>query len=85
VIRFIRTLGYVMIVCGILSIITWLIKPLRQIWPWIAGPLKDWFLSLPLAIQVGAVAASGGFLLLVTSLIMERIEDRKSEKGLFDD
>lgn len=80
-IQLVRIFGVVLIVAGVITILTWLIKPLRDLLPF----LLDGFRELPIAIQIGLVLASIGFLLLVGSLIWERIEDRKKEKNLLDD
>ena len=80
-IRVFRIIGALLMIAGVLVILTWLIKPLRQIWP----HLFDWFRSLPGAIQFGLVLAAVGFLILFSSLIVERIEDRKKEGSLLDD
>ena len=76
-IRLIRIVGFMLIIAGALSVATWLIKPLRKLWPW--------FLELPLAIQIGLGVAAFGFVLLLGSLIWERLEDREKEKGLIDE
>ena len=80
-IQLVRILGWLLMVVGALVIATWLIKPLREIWP----SLIKWFQSLPLAIQFGLIIAAIGFLLLLSSLIWERLEDRKSEGNLLDE
>ncbi len=80
-IRLIRILGVVLMVAGAIAILTWLIEPLREIWP----VAVDWFRGLPMAIQVGLVLAAIGFTLLLGSVIWERLEDRKSESDLLDD
>ena len=41
-IRLLRILGFLMIVAGAVVLLTWLIKPLRMVWPWLMA------LSLPL-------------------------------------
>jgi hypothetical protein len=80
-IRTVRIIGALLMIVGALVILTWLIKPLRQIWPY----LFEWFRSLPGAIQLGLVLAAVGFLILFSSLIVERLEDRKKEGILLDD
>ena len=80
-IRTVRIIGALLMVAGVVVILTWLIKPLRQIWPY----LYEWFRSLPGAIQFGLVLAAVGFLILFSSLVVERLEDRKKEGVLLDD
>lgn len=74
-IQFLRIVGGVLIVVGALVILTWLIKPLREAWP----HLIDAFRSFPVAVQIGLIVAAIGFLLLFSSIIWERLEDRKRE------
>ena len=76
-IRLIRILGFLLIVAGVIAFSTWLIKPLRFIWPWL--------LELPLPVQIGVAIAAFGFLLLLGSIIWERLEDHQKEKDLIDD
>ena len=80
-IQFIRILGVLLMAIGALVIVAWLIKPLRQAMP----VIYDGFRSLPGAIQFGLVIAAVGFLLLISSLIWERLEDRKQEGQLLDE
>ena len=80
-IRLLRILGITLIVLGILVILTWLIEPLRDILPM----TYDWFRSLPPAMQIGLGIAAVGFLLLFSSVVWERLEDRKNEADLLDD
>lgn len=80
-IQLVRIVGGLLMAIGAIVILTWLIKPLRAIWPFVF----DWFRSLPGAIQFGLVIAAVGFLLLLSSLIWERLEDRKREGNLLDE
>lgn len=81
-IQFIRIMGGLLIVSGAIVILTWLIKPLREIWP----HLINGFRSFPVAVQIGLIIAAIGFLLLFSSIIWERLEDRKREgNSLLDD
>lgn len=80
-IRTVRVIGAMLMVIGAVVILTWLIKPLRQLWPY----LIEWFRTLPGAIQLGLVLAAVGFLILFSSLVVERLEDRKKEGNLLDD
>ena len=79
-IRLIRIFGILLIIAGAMVILTWLIEPLREAWPL----FFDWFRSLPGAIQFGLVVAAIGFLILFSSIIWERVEDRKKEGNLLD-
>ena len=79
--RLLRILGVLLMVLGGLVILSWLIKPLRAIWPL----LIDWFQALPLPMQIGLAIATVGFLLLFSSVVWERIEDRQSEDLLDED
>ena len=76
-IRLIRIMGVLMMALGVIILLAWFIKPLRAIWPWL---LK---LSWPL--QVGLAAAAVGFLLLLGSLIWERLEEREKDRSLLDE
>ena len=64
-------------VAGAVVILTWLIEPLREIWPW--------FLELPWPIRVGLSLAGVGLVILMSSLIWERIEEREHDRSLLDD
>ena len=76
-IRLIRILGFLMIVAGAIILLTWLIKPLRIIWPWL--------MALPLALKIGIGVASVGFLLLMGTLIWERWAEREDDRSLLDE
>ena len=76
-IRLIRIMGVLMMATGVIILLAWFIKPLRAIWPWL--------LKLPWPIQVGLAAAAIGFLLLLGSLIWERLEEREKDRTLLDD
>jgi hypothetical protein len=77
VIRLVRILGVLLIGAGAVVLLTWLIEPLRYLWPWLR--------SLPLALQVGLAAAAAGFILLLGSLIWERLEELQGDKELRKD
>jgi hypothetical protein len=77
VIRLVRILGVLLIGAGAAVLLTWLIEPLRYLWPWLR--------SLPLALQVGLAAAAAGFILLLGSLIWERLEELQGDKELRKD
>jgi len=74
VIRLVRIVGYLLIGAGAVVLLTWLIEPLRFLWPWVR--------RLPVALQVGLAAAAAGFILLLGSLIWERLEDLEKDKDL---
>ena len=75
--RKIRHLGFGLIGLGVLILISYMIPPLRGLWPL--------FRQLPFAIQLGLGAAILGFGLLIVSIIVERIEDRQHDRSLRDD
>lgn len=79
--RFLRFFGSILIVIGALVTLTWFISPLRQLWP----HLLKAFHSLPVAVQAGSAIAVIGFLILFSSIVFERLEDRKKENNLLDD
>ena len=71
------TLIYLLSGVGVLALLFWMIRPLRTIWPYL--------LQLPWPIQLGLSALLMGFLLILASLIVERMEDRGHENHLRDD
>ncbi len=73
----IRQLGFALIGLGILIFISYLIPPLRALWPL--------FRQLPVVIQIGLGAALLGIGLLLVSVIVERIEDRPHDESLKDE
>ena len=80
-IRLLRVLGIVLVVIGSVIILSWLIKPLREAWPLAIEAFQE----LPLPIQIGLIVAAIGFTILFSSIVWERLEDRKSEGSLLDD
>ncbi len=76
-IRLIRIVGFLLIATGAVCLLTWLIKPLRFLWPWLR--------TLPWPIQLGLGVAALGLLLLMGSLIWERLEEREKDRSLLDD
>ena len=76
-IRSVRIAGFLFIVAGAIVILTQLIEPLRQIWPWLR--------QLPLPIQIGFGLAALGLLILMGSLIYERIDERAKDRKLLDE
>ena len=75
--RLLRIIGFLLIGSGALVLLVWAIRPLRAIWPWLIG--------LPLAIQIGFGAAALGLVVVMGSLIAERIEEREADRRLLED
>lgn len=76
-IRLVRAVGFVLIGAGAVVIAVWSIEPLRFLWPWL--------LALPWPIRLGLVIAAVGLVLLMGSLIWERLEERDKDRSLLDD
>lgn len=76
-IRLIRILGFLLIGAGAVVLLSWFITPLRALWPWLR--------ALPLPIQIGFGVAATGLLLLLGSLIWERLEEREKDRDLLDE
>jgi hypothetical protein len=76
-IRLIRILGFLLIAAGALVLLTWLVEPLRHLWTVL--------LTLPWPIKLGLGAAAAGLLLIMGSLIWERLESREADRALLDD
>ena len=76
-IRLVRIVGWLLIVTGAIVLASYLIEPLREVWPWL--------LELPLPVRIGLVMAGVGLLLLMGSLLWERYEDREHDRSLLDD
>lgn len=70
----VRITGFLLIVAGAVCILTWLIEPLRAIWPWVR--------QLPLPIQIGFALAAFGLVLLICTLLWERWEARGEDRAL---
>ena len=75
-IRLVRILGFLLIAVGAIILLSYLIEPLRAIWPW--------FRSLDWPIQVGLGLAAVGLLVLLASVIWERWEDYEKERKIKD-
>lgn len=75
--RLVRLTGILLIAAGAVVVLTWIIKPLRAVWPWLQ--------QLPLPIQIGLGAAGIGFVLLLASMLWERFEEREQDQCLKDD
>ncbi len=65
-----------MIAAGAVVVALWAIKPLRVVWPWL--------MKLPMPIRIGVAVAAAGLLLLVATLLWERLEEREHDRGLRD-
>ncbi len=75
--RLARNIGVALMVIGAGLLVVWAVRPLRLIWPWVR--------ELPLLIRIGLIAAAGGFLVLLSSLIVERLGESKADQELLDD
>ncbi|MCY3545805.1 MAG: hypothetical protein OXH51_10340 [Gemmatimonadetes bacterium] len=73
-IRLLRITGFLLIGTGALVLLVWAIRPLRFIWPAL--------LALPPAILIGIAVAGLGMVVLMGSLIAERIGDREADRRL---
>ena len=69
--------AFLLIAAGAVVLLARFIKPLRFLW--------TWFLQLPLDIRVGLDASLAGILLLVATVLSERIEDPEKDRGLSED
>ena len=76
-IRLVRVTGFLLIIAGAVVILTWLIEPLRAVWPWLR--------RLPLPIQIGFSLAAIGLAILLGSLLWERWGERGLDRSLRDD
>jgi hypothetical protein len=75
--QLLRITGFLLIVAGAIVVLTWLIEPLRQIWPWL--------LQLPIPIRIGFGLAGVGLVVILASLIWERWNEREEDRSLLDD
>ena len=69
-----RRLGFALMIVGALLLLGWAIRPVEMIWPWIRG--------LPLPLRIGVGAAVVGLLVLLVSLVMERLKERDHDRSL---
>ena len=76
-IRVVRITGFLMVVVGALVILAWLIEPLRELWPLLR--------SLPWPVQLGLGMAGLGLLVVLASLLWERMENREADRELLDE
>ncbi len=75
--RLLRITGFLLIGAGAVVILVWMIRPLRAVWPWL--------IALPPAIQIGFGVAALGLIVLMASLIAERIGERGADRALRED
>ncbi len=75
--RLVRLIGVLLVAAGAVVVLTWIIEPLRAVWPWLQ--------QLPLPIQIGLGAAGIGFVLVLASMLWERFEDREQDQHLKND
>ena len=73
-IRLIRILGFLLMAAGAVVVLTWMIRPLRVLWPW--------FRALPWPVQLGLAIAAAGLVLLMGTLLWERLEERDADRSL---
>jgi hypothetical protein len=76
-IRLLRIFGFLLIAAGALVLLSYVFLPLRALW--LA------YLQLPWAVQAGIGVALFGGLLLVGSVIWERLEDLDKDRSLRDE
>ena len=76
-IRLLRIVGFLMIAAGAVTLLTYLVPPLRFLWVW--------FRKLPMPIQVGLGVSLAGFLLILATLLWERWEEREADRKLRED
>ena len=75
--QFVRIVGFLLVVVGALILASYLIEPLRAVWPWL--------LQLPLPVRIGLGLAAVGLVLVAGSVIHERLQALPEEKGLLED
>lgn len=76
-----RSLGIGLLVLGVVIAASWFIEPIRNAWPLFWA----WLLTIPFVIRIGLVIAVVGFLIVFSSLLVERAKDREAEGDLSDD
>ncbi|NKB88269.1 MAG: hypothetical protein GKS06_08625 [Acidobacteria bacterium] len=76
-IRLLRITGFLLIGIGAAIVASYLIKPLRLLWPWL--------LALPLPIQIGGLIAGFGITLLCGTILWERFDNYESDRSLRDE
>ena len=76
-IKLFRWMGYLLIAGGCITLVTVVLPSLHKMYLFIRG------FSIP--VQIGLVAAVLGLLILMASLIWERIQERPIDRSLRDD
>ena len=76
-IRLLRIVGFLMIGAGAFLVALWAIGPLRFLWPW--------FRALPWPVQAGLGAAGLGLVLILGTVLWERLEQRDQDRDLLDE
>lgn len=76
-IRLVRIWGFLLIAAGAVVLASYVILPLQALWLVL--------LQLPRPVQLGLAVAAVGGLLLVGSMIWERLEDLDKDRSLLDD
>ena len=76
-IRVIRIAGFLLMAAGVVVLLTWVIEPLRALWPWL--------MRLPLPVKIGMAGVVIGLIFLFASLLAERYEDRQADQSLLDE
>ena len=75
-IRLVRVVGFLLIGAGAVVLLSYLFEPLRQVWAAL--------LTLPWPVKLGLGAAALGLILILGSMIWERIEERDSDRDLLN-
>lgn len=76
-----RSVGISLLVIGVVIAASWFIEPIRNAWP----VFWAWLLTIPFVIRIGLVIAVIGFVIVFSSLLVERARDHASEGDLSDD
>lgn len=76
-IRLVRITGFLLMIAGAIVVMTWLVEPLRAVWPWL--------LQLPWPLKLGFALAAAGLTVLIASLIWERWQLRDEDRSLLDE
>ena len=72
-----RLIAIVCIIIAVGILVTYVIPPLRAVWPWL--------MALPMGIRVAVILITLGAVTLFATTIAERIEQKRSEGDLSDD
>ena len=73
----VRFVGFGLMVLGAVILLTYAFEPLRAFWPWL--------LALPLPVKLGFGVAAIGLVVLFSSLLWERWQDRAQDRSLLED